>query len=332
MYGYLTFHDKIMNTLIESVRTKNSAHAYIFEGASGLFKHSSADLLAAALTCLNSSTAPCGTCRSCIESKAKTNPDISHIVREKENGKLRKTLGIEPIRNAIKDAQIRPFNAPKKVYIIDEGDLMTPEAQNAFLKTLEEPPEYAVFIIVVNNAASLLPTVLSRSVLIHFPPVADSVIEKYIREKYPDETERIKFLVKFCGGIPGEADKIIKNENFEALRSASLNNLSLLLSSKTADAFSIQDFINENKDDTEMILDFWISFLRDIAVLQCGVRENIINSDKINALIKISSSTDERVIMNAFKEILKTKDMLSRSVKMSAAILRCALAINLKNV
>ena len=83
MYGYTTFHEKIMNTLINSVHDNTCSHAYIFEGAPGLFVHSSAALFAAALTCLDSAISPCGTCRSCIESKAETNPDIYHIVREK---------------------------------------------------------------------------------------------------------------------------------------------------------------------------------------------------------------------------------------------------------
>ena len=327
MYGYTTFHEKIMNTLINSVHDGTCSHAYIFEGAPGLFVHSSAALFAAALTCLDSGIAPCGSCRSCVESKAETNPDIYHIVREKENGKLKKTLGIEPIRNAVKDAQIRPFNAPRKVYIIDEGDLMTAEAQNAFLKTLEEPPEYAVFIIIVQNSASLLQTVLSRAVLIHFPPVSDSAVEKYIREKYPEESDRTDFLVKYCGGIPGEADKIMENESFEDLRKKSLDILPSLLSPKTADAFAVQDFATENKDDVDMIMDFWVSYLRDISVIQCGIRSNIINSDKLDTLVKISSRTDERTVIKAVNEILTAKDMLSRSVKQSAAVLRCALAI-----
>lgn len=326
MYGYLTFHDRIMNTLIESVHNGTSSHAYIFEGQTGLFTHSCADLFSAALTCNNQSVSPCGSCRSCIETKAGTNPDIMHIVREKENGKLKKTLGIEPIRSAVKDAQIRPFNSPRKVYIIDEGDLMTAEAQNAFLKTLEEPPEYAVFIIIVQSAESLLQTVLSRTVLIHFPPVSDDAVKKYITEKYPGEEYRIDFLVKYCAGAPGEADAVIGNEDFEELRAKSLEALPLLLSDKTSDAFAVQELFSQNGENTDMIFDFWVSYLRDIAVMQCGNFSNTINSDKSDALRRIAARTDERLVIKAVNEILKTKDMLSRSVKQSAAVLRCALS------
>lgn len=323
MYGYMTFHDKILTNLIESVHNGNTSHAYIFEGADGLFLQNCARLFAAALTCENTAIAPCGSCRSCIQSKAQTNPDISTIVREKD----KKTIGIEPIREAIKDAQVKPFNAPKKVYIIEEGDLLTVEAQNAFLKTFEEPPEYAVFIIIVQNSSVLLETILSRGMLVHFPPVSDGVVEKYIRENYPNESERLDFLVKYCGGIPGEADKVMGNENFNSLREKSLEMLGIFLSGKPINAFQVRDFFNENKDDTDMIFDFWISYMRDIVIILCGIRDNIINSDKLEDIRRLAARTNEAKIVKAVSEILTTKDMLSRSVKHSSAILHCALAV-----
>ena len=327
MYGYRIFHEKIMNRLIDNVRNKTHSHAYIFEGKDMPDIKNSAELFAAALTCLNTRSAPCGTCRSCIESTAGTNPDIRHVCREIDDGKQKKTLGIEPVRNAVHDAQIRPFNAPFKVYIIEDGHLMTEEAQNAFLKTLEEPPEYAVFIILTPSAEPLLQTVLSRAVLIHFPPVADSVTEKYIREKYPDEEYRINFLVNYCGGVPTDADKIIENENFEPLRTKTLELLPLLFSKNTADAFSIQEFFKENADDTDMILDFFISYLRDIVIILCGSSERIINTDKADFLRRVSSGVPAHFCVKAVNEAIKTKDMLNRSVKQSAAIMHFALSL-----
>lgn len=325
MYGYNTLHEKLMGKLIENVRNRTNAHAYIFESEDTAELKENAEMFAAALTCLNINSAPCGNCRSCIESKAGTNPDIINIIREIEDGKQKKTLGIEPIRKAVKDAQIRPFNAPLKVYIIEDGHLMTEDAQNAFLKTLEEPPAYAVFIILAPNCETLLQTILSRAVLIHFPPVADNVTEKYIREKYPDEEYRLNFLVKYCGGIPSEADKIIENESFETLRADALEALPLLLSKNTADAFEIQKFFTDNKDNTDMILDFWVSYLRDITIILCGVSDKIINTDKFEKLRRISVNTEPHLCVKAVDEIIKTKDMLKRSVKHSAAIMHCAL-------
>lgn len=327
MYGYHTFHEKIMSRLTENVRGGINSHAYIFEGKDESELKSNAEMFAAALTCLSVKSAPCGSCRSCVQSKAGTNPDIIHIEREIEDGKQKKTLGIEPIRKAIKDAQIRPFNAPLKVYIIEDGHLMTEDAQNAFLKTLEEPPEYAVFIILALNTETLLQTIHSRAVLINFPPVADSITEKYICEKYPDEKYRLNFLVNYCGGIPSEADKIIASENFETLRTSALELVPLFLSKNTADAFKIQKFFSDNKDDTDMLLDFLISYFRDITIILCGSSDKIINTDKAEQLRRISVSAKPHLCVKAVDEIIKTKDMLKRSVKHSSAIIHCALSL-----
>lgn len=323
MYGYTTFHDELIKKLIKSVHNGTSSHAYIFEGEKGLFKHEAAQLFAAALTCQNTSVSPCGTCPACIQAKSKTNPDIIYI--EKSNDK--KTIGVEPIRTLNDDVAIRPFYSQKKVYIINEGDILTPEAQNAFLKTLEEPPEYAVFIIIVENSSALLQTVLSRASLIHFTPVSDKLIEQYINEKYPEHTSQIEFLTRYCEGIPGVADDVIADESFEALRTESINKLPVLLSKNKLSAYAIQKFIDENKDNAEKIFDFWISYLRDVTVIQCSAPDHIINIDKNDKLRILAEKYEPTQIVNAVKEILNSKKMLKRYVNLKALSLMTALKI-----
>lgn len=323
MYGYTTFHDELIKKLIKSVHNGTSSHAYIFEGEKGLFKHEAAQLFAAALTCQNTSVSPCGTCPACIQAKSKTNPDIIYI--EKSNDK--KTIGVEPIRTLNDDVAIRPFYSQKKVYIINEGDILTPEAQNAFLKTLEEPPEYAVFIIIVENSSALLQTVLSRASLIHFTPVSDKLIEQYINEKYPEHTSQIEFLTRYCEGIPGVADDVIADESFEALRTESINKLPVLLSKNKLSAYAIQKFIDENKDNAEKIFDFWISYLRDVTVIQCSAPDRIINIDKNDKLRILAEKYEPTQIVNAVKEILNSKKMLKRYVNLKALSLMTALKI-----
>lgn len=323
MFGYDTFHENLMKNLIASVHNGTASHAYIFEGEKGLLKHSSARLFAAALSCQNKEVSPCGSCPCCIGAKANTNPDITII--EKPSDK--KTIGVEPIRLLGEDVAVKPFYSKRKVYIINEGDILTEDAQNAFLKTLEEPPDYAVFIIIVENSSVLLPTVLSRAELIHFPPVPDSVIEQYIREKYPEQESRIPFLVKYCGGIPGNADDIILDENFEALRENSLNMLPQLLSKNKIHAYNVQKFFDENKEDAEKIFDFWISFLRDAAVIQCGSKKNIINSDKDEKLGLLAGKYEAKRIVRAIDELVNAQKMMKRFVNLKALSLMTALKI-----
>ena len=276
MYGYETFHEDLMKNLIESVHNGASSHAYIFEGEKGLGVLNSARLFAAALTCKNTGVAPCGSCQNCVESKADTNPDIIYV-RPKAD---KKSIGAKDMRKLEEDVAVKPFNSKHKVYIFEDASLLTEEAQNTFLKTFEEPPEYAVFILITENSASLLQTILSRFTLVHFPSVSDAIMEKYISGKYPEEKERLPFLIKYCAGVPGVADNIINDENFESVRTSSLENLFSVLSTDRSSAFVVKKYLDENKDKAENIFVFWLAYLRDIILMQSQAPNMIINIDK----------------------------------------------------
>ncbi|MEE0409809.1 MAG: hypothetical protein UD759_03415, partial [Clostridia bacterium] len=122
MYGYNVFHKKLMMTLIESVRRNENANTYIFEGAEGLKKHEAALLFAKSLVCTSTDTAPCCDCPACHEAQGLSHPDIVFVEREKDKA----TLGVEPIRDMITECLIKPFYNRHKVFIINEGDLLTP--------------------------------------------------------------------------------------------------------------------------------------------------------------------------------------------------------------
>ncbi len=322
MYNYNIFHEELMQSLIDSVNNNKTSNAYIFEGPKGMYKHECARLFAAALTC-ESEIAPCGVCKQCMLSYANTNPDI-RLVKKPDD---KKKTDVETIRKVCADSIVRPYTSKRKVYIIDDGDSMTVEAQNAFLKTFEEPPEYAVFIIVAQSIDNLLPTIISRAEVVSFTSVGKERILKYINEKYPQESERAVFLQNYCEGLPGRIDEIVLDKEFEEIRSSSLQMLPCLLSSKTENAFEIEDFINKNSDKAQVIFDFWISFLRDLTVLKCGAFDNIINVDKMSEIKKISELADEKTIVLAIDILFEGKRMLDRYVKPSAVALRCALKI-----
>ncbi len=320
MYGYEIFHDELMNNLIDSVHRGAASHAYIFEGDKGLGIRNAARLFAAALTCPNTEIAPCGACPSCIEAKADTNPDIIYV-----NSGEKKSIGAEQMRDLEEDVAIKPFNSARKVYIIEDGAQLTEAAQNVFLKTFEEPPEYAVFIIITENSSLLLQTILSRFTLIHFPNVSDEAVENYIKCKYPEETERLPFLVKYCAGIPQTADSVISNENFETLRSASLEKLFSLVSSDRRSAFVIEKFVEENKESFPQILDFWLSFLRDVTLLQTGAGERLINIDKKDSLRQIAARINPEKTVKMSEKVITSRKMTARYVNPKAVSVWLAL-------
>lgn len=321
MYGYEIFHEDLLQSLINTVRAGTCSHAYIFEGDKGLGTLEAARLFAAALTCKNTEAAPCSSCASCVEAKADTNPDIIYIRPDKD----KKSIGTENMRKVEEDAAIKPFAANRKVYIIEDGSLLTEPAQNVFLKTLEEPPAYAAFIIVTENADALLQTIRSRSVIVHFPNISDTEVKAYISKKYPEIQERLDFLVKYCGGVPLRADSVAEDDTFEALRADSLGKLSALLSDNAAHAFEVQKFTDDNKDNFSRILDFWLSFLRDILLLQTGARENLINVDKIETLRLASVKVSPEKIVEIMDRLVTAQKMASRYVNTKAVSLWLAL-------
>ncbi len=322
MFGYEVFHKDLLMTLIDTVRKGKNANTYIFEGVAGLGKHESARLFAKALVCNEIHTAPCDNCSACREAQALSHPDILFVKPEKDKA----TIGVEPIRDAITEALIKPFYNRHKVFIIDDGDILTPQAQNALLKIIEEPPEYAIFIIVCTNSEILLETVRSRAVTVTFSPLADNVVREYIESKFPHEA-RIEFLVKYCAGIPKSADLIVSDESFDTIREEVLNLIPRLLSKNKAYAYDVAEYIESNKDRAGEIYDMILLYLRDAVIYAMGKNDKVINTDKLEKISIIGSKYEPQLLAKAIDEIMIAKKMLERHVKTSATTLHAGLNI-----
>lgn len=321
MYGYDTFHAKIAEGLISNVRRGNPAQAYIFEGDRGLGIYDTARLFAASLACTEQN-APCGSCMSCVGAKSGNNPDIITVEPEPK----RKTIGVEGIRGIITDAYVKPFLAKRKVYIFPDSGIMTEAAQNAFLKLLEEPPEYAVFILIADNSELLLETIRSRCVKVRFSPLSEKEMADYIDKISPNDKRR-DFIVRYSGGIPERAKKILADESFDALRSETVKKLPQLFSSRPLAAYSICDFVEERKENAELILSIWAGLVRDIIFIQSGRAELITNVDFEKTLKEFAARVDDKAAFRAAESILLAEEMLRRYVSLHALVLRMALSI-----
>lgn len=322
MYGYEIFHENLMNTLFGTVRNRSNANTYIFEGAKGLSKHDAAKLFAKSLVCDNTDEAPCCQCDKCVEADASSHPDIIFVEREKDKA----TIGVEPVRKMIEESLIKPFYNKHKVFIINEGDLLTVQAQNAFLKTIEEPPEYAIFIIVCTDTENLLETVRSRAVTVTFSPVSDDVVLKYIESKYPEET-RLDFLVNYCAGIPKYADEIINRKDFDTLRDEILGIIPRLLSKNKLYAYDVAEFFEKHKENADEIYDIILMYLHDALITVMGHGDNIANSDKTEKIYLLAQKYTPQTISSAIDEVATAKKMLKRNIKASATAMHAALCI-----
>lgn len=325
MYGYDIFHEQIMENLIDSVRTDTARHAYIFEGARGVGAYEAAKLFAAALVCEKVHSSPCGVCQACVMAAADTHPDIVTI-RPPEG---KKNIPVDTIRTISADAYTKPYESRKKVYIIAYGDEMNEQAQNAFLKLLEEPPEYAVFIILAENHESLLETVRSRCIQIRFGPVIPDKIKAWLKKRHP-ELGNDDFYITYAGGIPQKAELILQDESFLPLRNSAFDMLDKLISSQLSDAYKISDYLEENKDNADVILDFWQSFTRDIMLIQNSAEAHAANKDFAEKLRRFANEYSETRIACALEEIITAQKMRRRYVSLHTIALKTAFTIKRK--
>ncbi len=326
MYGYEILHEQLMENLIANVRGGISQHAYIFEGAKGIGSLEASKLFAQTLVCEKDNITPCTLCNSCVMAIADTHPDIYYI-KPLENKAI---ISVDTIRKVCADAYTKPYASKNKVYIVTYGDDMNDQAQNAFLKLLEEPPEYAVFIILAENQMTLLETIRSRCTLVRFPPVADEKIKNVLQKKYPQSSQDLDFLTKYALGNLGNAEDILANDEFIPLRDLSLEYLPALLSYDLQDAYKAAEFIEDNKENADTVLLFWQKLLRDIILIQNDSRELVLNSDKIDRLINLASSYDEQRIVRANDSLLLAQKMKRRYVNLRTLILALAFSIKKK--
>ena len=191
MFDKIIGNEQIITTLKNMVKQNKTSHSYLFLGIQGIGKKIIAKEFAKMLLCLEEEKY-CNNCKSCIEFNTKNNPDYIYIEPQENN------IKIEQIRKLQKSIQEKPIISDKKIYIIDNADLMTKESQNCLLKTLEEPPQYAIIILIGSNEISFLPTIKSRCTIIKFNKIEDEEIKKYLEKNYRIKTNENMTKILQC--------------------------------------------------------------------------------------------------------------------------------------
>ena len=277
MFQNILGNDKIKNLLQESVNNNKVSHIYLFVGKSGIGKKMIAKEFAKAILCLGDNKY-CDNCKSCLEFDGQNNPDF-FIVEPDGN-----TIKIDQIRNMQKGVQEKPIISRSKVYIIDNADFMTKEAQNALLKTLEEPPEFVTIILIGENENEFLTTIKSRCMIIHFNSISDSDMEKYLQENY-NMNVTSNMLDVFQGSIGKAIELKDKQEEYLIIEQAIEN----IEKEDLIDLIKKLDILYTSKDEIFDMLDYI-----NIILLKKS-KENV----KYTDCIKIVENTKRRIDQNA---------------------------------
>lgn len=295
LFENIVGNNKIKESLKNAVKSNNVSHSYLFVGKAGVGKKIFAKDLAKKVMCLGSNGGAQNNgvknnevqnnnvandnleldfdnCDSCIKFDANSNPDFSIIVPDG------KSIKIEQIRNLQAKIVEKPISSSKKVYIIDDADTMTEESQNCLLKTLEEPPEYAMIILIASNENRMLQTIKSRCVIIRFEDLTNEEISQILHTNDQD-------IIRLCEGSVAKADTISeKREMFAQLKIIA----DYLSKNSLIDVLNNSDLLYSSKDDIMTLLDFLNIIFFEKA------KENI----KYSKAISIIEKTKKKILAN----------------------------------
>ncbi|KAB3537820.1 DNA polymerase III subunit delta' [Alkaliphilus pronyensis] len=299
--------ERILSYLSEALLKNETPHAYLFEGADGLGKKAVAQQLAMGLIC-TSKIKPCLKCNSCLKVVSGNHSEVKLIESEG-------SIKIETIRYLQKEIQLKPYEGKKKVFIINQAEKMTQQAQNALLKTLEEPPSYATIILIVNISSSLLPTIVSRCQVIKFRPIEIQKIQDYLIHNKGLSYEESKVIALFSKGIIGNALKILEDESFQEKRQLLVDITKELLRGKTLLALENGSLLTSQKNNIQEFLDLLASWYRDIMIYKETKEYHfIMNYDKIEEINHQASQVNLNKLKDIIYIIEDTKTKLKSNV------------------
>lgn len=246
--------------LLESALKKERlAHSYLFCGPKGVGKRTTALAFIYHLFCVSSAESPCGECLGCRKLKKGVHPDLMTISPEKRD------IRIDTIRSIERFIRFSPLEAPYKVILMERAEKMNPEAGNALLKSLEEPPTYAFFILLTENPKHLLPTIISRSQIVRFHPLPKETIRQYLVTARGYEEQMAETLAELSSGSLGRALEMAERGLLEELNAF----VKTLQGSSEGMRFKVAERLSRlDKETLELflyLLSFWVwrSYLRE---------------------------------------------------------------------
>lgn len=306
--------------LKNALKKDQISQAYMLIGEPGMGKKTIAESFAESILCEERKPGEyehCGKCRSCHQVETGNHPDCIFVTHEKPN-----LISVDEIREQlVSDVEIKPYQDSKKVYIVPDAEMMNEQAQNALLKTLEEPPEYAVIILLVANADLMLPTLLSRSIKLPLAPLPDQVIEEKLIKDYNIQKYRTSSIVKFARGNLGRAIEMSENDDFIEDKNTASDIMKKVVKTES---YQWKDWIDElSKDKTRLpfFLGLFMDWYRDILMAKSGAgRERLMFADEESVITEEAGEYDYEGLKYCIEAIEDAQAKVRANVKLSLVL------------
>lgn len=303
--------EQIKEHLQNALAAGKVSHAYIINGEKSSGKEFIAKVFAMALQCERGETEPCQECHACRQALSDNQPDIIRVTHEKPG-----TISVEDIRTQVNgDVAIKPYSSPYKIYIVNEAEKMTSQAQNALLKTLEEPPAYVVILLLTANVNALLPTILSRCVVLNMKPVADAKVRRFLMEELQVPDYKADVCVAFARGNIGKAKALASSEDFENVKNEALSLLKYIQDMELYEMVAAIKKISEYKLEVNDYFDIMAIWYRDVLLFKATKDANhLVFREELGAIRKCAQRSSYEGIETVIQALDKAKHRLDANV------------------
>ena len=310
-------HKNIIDYIRSAVQEDKVSHAYILNGEKGAGKKMLANLFATTLLCEKAGPDPCNECHSCRQAESGNHPDIIRVTHEKPN-----TISVDDIREQVNNTiLIKPYQGPYKIYIIPQADMMSVQAQNALLKTIEEPPEYAVIMLLTENADTLLPTIASRCVMLKLRNIKDTHIKKYLMETMEVPDYKADMCTAFAQGNMGRAILLANSEYFNEIREEAVQLLKYIQEMEPSEIVEAVKRITTYKLEINDYLDIIMVWYRDVLLYKATKdMDKVVFKDQIKYIKEQARKSSYEGIELILESLEKAKTRLKANVNFELAM------------
>ncbi|MXY22810.1 MAG: DNA polymerase III subunit [Dehalococcoidia bacterium] len=317
-------HEKAIRTLSRSIEADRIAHSYLITGPAKVGKTTLALDIARAANCSSGGT-PCATCRQCQRITSALHPDVRIIGLEAaRSGRLRTQISIEQVREIQRDASLLPYEGRNRVFIFESAEKLSGEAANSLLKTLEEPPENVIIILVASDLNAVLPTLVSRCRSIALRPAPLSAVSEFLVGHKDVNRERAGEIAGLSGGRIGwaieaaESPRII-DEIWETMDSIE-GTVNGSLSDRFDYAERLSGRFSADRQGVLEELNLWQSWWRDALLIAQSKNELVVNKSRMESLLSISERISAESVVSSLKAIRRTAFLLERNVSPRLAV------------
>ena len=310
-------HEEIIQHFKMSIERGMLSHAYILNGEKGTGKKLVTRAIAKTLQCEEGKADACNVCHSCVQADSGNQPDIIWVKHEKPN-----VLSVEEVRTQVnQDIGVKPYSSRYKIYIIPDAHLLNSQAQNALLKTVEEPPEYAIIFLLTDNLDKLLPTIISRCVVLNMKPIREMDMIRYMKDVLGIPEEQAYFCERFAYGNLGKAVRLATSENYKQIKESSIRLLRNIYKMETEDIILAAKRLSEYKLEMPDLMDIMQMWYRDVLMFKITNSVNqLVFREEYQAMKQQSEKISYEGVDNVLNALDKMKVRLEANVNFDVAM------------